>query len=188
MRSARLSAYLSLETAMFTLDNADPENAELADMLRDALEPIWRGFSSPERALLNARGVITQVSDLYRGLSDPPGSIAEDQAVPEFLALVDEKLDHVLAHPGGWGGTETLEPIVLLLSMLRARTLDSTASDQAVLKTYGVFIADRVGKGAGDLRSRLGLNGSVDAMVTVLREFVDSARQRSQLETQEQAT
>ena len=173
MRSARLNAYLALETAMFTLDNADPENAELADTLRDALDPIWRGLSSPEHVLLNARGVITQVSDLYRGL---PGPVAEDQAVPELLVLVDEKLEQVLANPGGWGGTDTLEPIVLLLAMLRARALDSTVSDQAVLKTYHAFIADRFGNGNGDLRSRLGPSCSIDAMVTVLREFVDSAR------------
>ena len=68
MRSARLNAYLALETAMFELDGKDDP---LAETLRVALDPIWHGLSHEERALLNARGRIAEVSDLYRGLGLP---------------------------------------------------------------------------------------------------------------------
>jgi hypothetical protein len=51
----------------------------------------------------------------------------------EFLALVDEKLDQVLAQPRSWGGEDALEPLVLMLSMLRARAADPTSSDQDVV-------------------------------------------------------
>ena len=102
-------------------------------------------------------------------------------SVTEFIALVDEKLDHVLTHPGSWGGTETLEPIVLVLSMLRARAANPAVTDQDVLKAYHTFLARRVGRGNGDLRSRLGSNYSIDTMVQVLQDFTkhEIVRERS---------
>lgn len=96
----------------------------------------------------------------------------------DLLALVDQKLEEVLARPGMWGGTDTLEPLVLLLSMLRARAANPTTTDEAVLKAYHAFLAGRVDRGAGDLRSRLGADCSTDTMVAVLREYVDLIRER----------
>lgn len=68
---AFLHAYLALENVMFTLDEEGDETR--ADMLRDALDPVWRCLSANDHRLLNARGTnargtITTKANLYRGL------------------------------------------------------------------------------------------------------------------------
>lgn len=107
-----------------------------------------------------------------------PENRGKQQAAVEFLALIDERLDQVLAQPRSWGGTDALEPLVLMLSMLRARVADPTSTDQEVIRAYLGLLARRVGKGAGDLKSRLGPQCSIDSMVAVLSEQADCIRQR----------
>ena len=52
MINARLAAYLSLEREMLALDaTGDP----LADLLRDAMDPLWYGLTDEEHARLDAR-------------------------------------------------------------------------------------------------------------------------------------
>jgi hypothetical protein len=94
----------------------------------------------------------------------------------EFLALIDEKLDQVLEQPAGWGGVEALEPVVLVLLMLRNRVADPTASEREVIKSYRKFLAERTGPGASDLRARLGSDCSIERMVEILREHVECAQ------------
>lgn len=94
----------------------------------------------------------------------------------EFLALIDEKLDQVLEQPAGWGGVEALEPVILVLLMLRNRVADPTASEREVIQSYRKFLAERAGPGASDLRSRLGSACSLERMVEILREHVDCAQ------------
>lgn len=54
MTSNRLKAYLELERQMLTLDDAgDP----LADVLREAMDPLWYGLSDEEHLLLNERTI-----------------------------------------------------------------------------------------------------------------------------------
>ena len=52
MTSARLNAYLFLERAMLELDATDDE---LADEVRDAMDPVWYALSYEDRQLLNNR-------------------------------------------------------------------------------------------------------------------------------------
>ncbi len=54
MTSNRLRAYLELERQMLMLDDAgDP----LADLLREAMDPLWYGLSDEEHSLLDARTI-----------------------------------------------------------------------------------------------------------------------------------
>ncbi len=91
---------------------------------------------------------------------------------------LDEKLDQVLKNPRGWGGVDVLEPLVLMLLILRAETADPPLSHAEVLRRYRRFLAERVAPGAGDIRERLGEALSLEAVVDVLREHVDTVRGR----------
>ncbi|QRN95433.1 hypothetical protein JRI60_41255 [Archangium violaceum] len=91
---------------------------------------------------------------------------------------LDEKLDQVLKNPRGWGGVDVLEPLVLMLLILRAETADPPVSHAEVLRRYRRFLAERVAPGAGDIRARLGEALSLEAVVDVLREHVDAVRER----------
>ncbi len=92
----------------------------------------------------------------------------------DALALIDEQLGLVLGYPLGWGGMDALEPVVLALLMVRARVADPTVSDRVLHRSYRKFLAEQVGGGAAGLRDRLGSNCSVERMVEVLREYVNS--------------
>jgi len=50
-----LAAYLELERQMLALDAL---NDPAADILRDAMDPLWYGLSDKERALLHNRTVL----------------------------------------------------------------------------------------------------------------------------------
>ena len=89
---------------------------------------------------------------------------------------LDEKLDQVLKNPRGWGGMDVLEPLVLMLLILRAETADHPLSHAEVLRRYRRFLTERVAPGAGDIRARLGEALSLEAVVDILREHVDSVR------------
>lgn len=102
--------------------------------------------------------------------------MSEAMMSEEFLALIDEKLEQVLEQPSGWGGMEALEPVVLVLLMLRGRVANPTASDRAIITGYRKFLAERTGPGAADLRTRLGDDCSIERMVEVLREHVECAQ------------
>jgi hypothetical protein len=52
--SLRLDAYLELERAMMTLDDADDP---MADRLRDALDPLFYSLTDEEHAFLNRRSI-----------------------------------------------------------------------------------------------------------------------------------
>lgn len=91
---------------------------------------------------------------------------------------LDEKLDQVLKNPRGWGGVDVLEPLVLMLLILRAETADPPLPLAEVLRRYRRFLAERVAPGAGDIRARLGAALSLEAVVDVLREHVDIVRRR----------
>ena len=93
-----------------------------------------------------------------------------------FIALIDEKLDQVLEQPEGWGGVEALEPVVLVLLMLRNRVADPAASERDVIKDYRRFLAGRTSPGASDLLTRLGSDSSIERMVEILREHVECAQ------------
>lgn len=94
---------------------------------------------------------------------------------------LDEKLDQVLKNPRGWGGVDVLEPLVLMLLILRAETADPPLAHAEVLRRYRQFLAERVAPGAGDIRARLGEELSLEAVVDVLREHVDTVRGRREL-------
>jgi hypothetical protein len=54
---ARLAAYLGLERQMLALDAAgDP----IADLLRDAMDPLWYALSDEEHAELDSRVVVDE--------------------------------------------------------------------------------------------------------------------------------
>jgi hypothetical protein len=55
LNHARLDAYLSLERNMLRLDDLGDQ---LADRLRDAMDPIWHALTDEEHALLDARTVV----------------------------------------------------------------------------------------------------------------------------------
>jgi hypothetical protein len=50
--SPLLREYLNLESAMLSLDAL---SAELADRVRDAMDPLWHRLSPPDREWLNTR-------------------------------------------------------------------------------------------------------------------------------------
>lgn len=95
-----------------------------------------------------------------------------------LTARLDEKLDQVLKNPRGWGGVDVLEPLVLMLLILRAETADPPASHAEVVQRYQQFLTERLGPGAGDVRERLGEDLSLEAVVNVLREHVETVRGR----------
>ena len=54
MTNHRLRAYLEMERQMLALDRVgDP----LADVLREAMDPLWYGLSDEEHSLLDARTI-----------------------------------------------------------------------------------------------------------------------------------
>ncbi|MEK7866825.1 MAG: hypothetical protein AAB434_09105 [Planctomycetota bacterium] len=52
--SARLDAYLALERVMFELDAAGDD---LANAIRDAMDPVWYALTDEEHARLDARKI-----------------------------------------------------------------------------------------------------------------------------------
>ena len=52
--SARLDAYIALERIMFELDEASDE---LAESIRDMMDPLWYALSDDERSVLDARKI-----------------------------------------------------------------------------------------------------------------------------------
>ncbi|HEX5748898.1 MAG TPA: hypothetical protein VFZ09_21845 [Archangium sp.] len=93
-----------------------------------------------------------------------------------ILRRLDEKLDSILDNPEGWGGIDALEPLVLLLLLLRAELATPRVTHAEVLKQYRVFLATRLRPGVGDIRERLGDALSLENMVALLREHVSSVR------------
>lgn len=85
--------------------------------------------------------------------------------------LLDAHLEAVLSNPGGWGGAEALEPVVLMLWLLRAELGDPSMAAADVLQRYRNFLALKVGPGAAGLRERLGNRATLATMVEILREF-----------------
>jgi hypothetical protein len=63
MTNARLEAYMTLERVMLRLDEAGDE---LADQVRDVMDPIWYAMTGDERALLNARGFVTSAEPVLK--------------------------------------------------------------------------------------------------------------------------
>lgn len=99
-------------------------------------------------------------------------------ARPPLTAKLDEKLDQVLKNPRGWGGVDVLEPLVLMLLILRAETANPPSSHAEVLQQYQAFLAKRLAPGAGDIRERLGEALSLERVVNLLREHVEAVRGR----------
>ncbi|MFV8751242.1 hypothetical protein ACNOYE_11925 [Nannocystaceae bacterium ST9] len=95
----------------------------------------------------------------------------------EFIEQIDRRIDQVLKYPEGWGGVDALEPLVLMLLMLRAGVDESTSDDRTVVAEYRKSLGQRVGGGAADLRARLGEDCSIDRMVEILREHVIHIRE-----------
>lgn len=93
-----------------------------------------------------------------------------------ILRRLDEKLDFILDNPEGWGGIDALEPLVLLLLLLRADLATPRMTHAEVLKQYRGFLATRLKPGAGDIRERLGDALSLETMVNLLREHISSVR------------
>lgn len=89
----------------------------------------------------------------------------------QLTRLLDERLEDVLSNPGGWGGTEALEPVVLMLWLLRAELGAPSMTFADVLQRYRSFLALKVGPGAAGLRERLGNRATLTTMVEILREF-----------------
>jgi hypothetical protein len=57
----RLEAYLALEREMLRLDD---RNDDLADSLRDAMDPLWYQLSDEDRSFLNGRTIPAVASEL----------------------------------------------------------------------------------------------------------------------------
>jgi hypothetical protein len=93
-----------------------------------------------------------------------------------ILRRLDEKLDSILDNPEGWGGVDALEPLVLLLLLLRADMTTPRMTHAEVLKQYRAFLSRRLKPGAGDIRERLGDAPSLETMAGLLRAHVSSVR------------
>lgn len=102
--------------------------------------------------------------------------MTESATSEEFLALIDDKLAQILEHPAGWGGASAVEPVVLVLLMLRNKVVDPTSSDRDVVKAYREFLAQRLAPGPGALATRLGTDASPSELAEVLREHVECAQ------------
>ena len=96
----------------------------------------------------------------------------------DIAVWIDEAVEQVLANPQGWGGVDALEPIVLLLLILRGELMSPPVARTEVLRRYWKFVADTVAPGSADLRTRLGANLSTDSMVAVLRAHHELVRAR----------
>lgn len=101
--------------------------------------------------------------------------MSDEIAEARFVQLLDDKLDQVLSDPGGWGGADALEPLVLVLLMLRSQVRLPARSDREVVSEYRKFLAEHVGAGAGDLKSRLGADCTPQRIAELLRQYVDRA-------------
>jgi hypothetical protein len=100
-------------------------------------------------------------------------SYDDPNARSEFILLLDQRLERILGCPGGWGGIEALEPLVLTLLMLRASAVDPAIDERAVLRKYRRFLGERVGPGAADLMTRLGSDATEEKMIEILREYAE---------------
>lgn len=96
-----------------------------------------------------------------------------------MLDEIDQRIDQVLEFPEQWGGLEVMEPMVLMLSMLRARVHDASATDRTVVDDYLRFLSTRVGAGAASLPARLGPEATVEKVGEILRAFVEESRGRT---------
>lgn len=97
-------------------------------------------------------------------------------ASTSLLKWIDTALDEILANPHGWGGVDALEPVILLLAILRGEFSSPRVAQQEVLRHYWAFLAAKVRPGSDDLRARLGERLSTETMVAVLREYVELVR------------
>ena len=93
-----------------------------------------------------------------------------------ILAWIDEKLREVLSSPGAWGGAEALEPLTLMLLMVRRRVQEPSARDQDLTRSYRKFLARVTGPGAARLADRVPEQGREALMVEILDDFVDQVR------------
>ncbi len=94
-----------------------------------------------------------------------------------ILQWVDTAMDEILANPQGWGGIDALEPLFLLLVILRGEVASPRIAQQQVLTQYWTFLATHIRPGSDDLRARLGQDLSVETMVAVLRKYAALVRQ-----------
>ena len=74
--AGRINAYLALERAMVDLDDAG--DFEVADQLRDRMDPVWSLLSMHERAALDAR---------YGSASIFAGSVAQQVLLRRDLSI-----------------------------------------------------------------------------------------------------
>lgn len=99
-----------------------------------------------------------------------------DVLTTRFTGWIDEKLLEVLSAPGAWGGTEALEPLILVLLMARRRISRPAARDQDLVRRYRKFLARVMGPSAARLADRVPAPRREEQMVEILGDFVDQVR------------
>lgn len=83
----RLGTYLVLEREMLRLEEA---GSDLAEALREAMDPIWYQLGAEERKFLNERTIPLQLSEL-----EPiRGSLARAETPPRRTGYVDAGAIH----------------------------------------------------------------------------------------------
>ena len=89
--SVRLRAYLALERAMFDLDQ---EGDELADSIRDNMDPIWHALTPADRKQLDSR---------EGDLADFVGTVNDDPSCePAGGAPISREVRRIIFAEGFW--------------------------------------------------------------------------------------
>jgi hypothetical protein len=100
----------------------------------------------------------------------------ENPNIEHIVEYIDEKIDLVLEAPQAWGGEEPLEPLVLMLLMLRQFVVSNDDDEHQLLRAYRRHLAGSVGPGAARLIERLPDGDKCLAAVPILQEFVNRQR------------
>lgn len=98
---------------------------------------------------------------------------SNDNAIVDY---VDEKIDLVLEVPHAWGGAEPLEPLILMLLMIRQFVAFGDENERQLMRSYRQHLARSVGKGSARLIDRLPDGDKCDAAVSALTAFVEQQR------------
>jgi hypothetical protein len=104
--------------------------------------------------------------------------MSENSALVEYI---DDKINLILEYPQAWGGAESLEPLILMLLMLRQFAALGSDDERELMRAYRQYLAKAVGRGSVRLIERLPEESDVCTQaVAALAPFVVQQRARSE--------
>lgn len=95
----------------------------------------------------------------------------------EIVALIDKKIDDIIERPSAYGGKQPLEPLILVLLMIRQRTRDSEIVEAEIVQDFLAHVNKRLGFSPEPLSDRFPETYDGEAEeAALIREYVNALR------------